>query len=66
MKMLAGADFTKIRDAGNNSCAHEASRYGNLKVLRELAKQSAFNFNCLNDRHETPLSYSLKSNLQRY
>lgn len=66
IRMLGSDSFVKLRDERNNSCAHEAARYGNVRVLKELAANPKADFNSLNDQHETPLTYSLKNNLRRF
>lgn len=66
IKAFSNTDFTKLKDVEGNTCMHEASRYGNLNVLRYLSRQRHSNFNALNNNHETPLTYSLKNNLRHY
>lgn len=65
-KTMSQVDFTKLKDAEGNTCIHEASRYGNLNVLRYLSRSRLSDFNALNNNHETPLTYSLKNNLRHY
>jgi ankyrin repeat protein len=51
IKTFDRIDFTKVKDDEGNTCMHEASRYGNLSVLRYLSRQRQSNFNALNNYH---------------
>jgi ankyrin repeat protein len=66
IKAFSNVNFSKLRDESGNTCTHEASRYGNLRILKYLSGFKENDFNALNNNHETPLTYSLKNNLRNY